>query len=233
MYIDDARLNDTHLEAIGGYLAEAEFYTWLTGFENLMYFLEMKPSEIFEYKSLFYKLGMSRQINEKYGSYSLSNKQRFALIYLFMQNKDYLILDEPMSSLDIDGIKNLKTLLLECKTSGKGILVICNRLEELEDLCDEVVILNDGNIRKIISDAEPEEKYIYQLVFSSVGSRKKAELFINSQFEIASPNTLRVTLKSENEIEEIIKELSTTSLIEVVRQKQSAYDMYMYAGALQ
>jgi ABC-type multidrug transport system ATPase subunit len=106
-------------------------------------------------------------------------------------------------------------------------------LEELEDLCDEVIILNDGNIRKIISDTEPVEKYIYQLVFSSVGSRKKAELFINSQFEIASPNTLRVTLKSENEIEEIIKELSTTSLIEVVRQKKSAYDMYMYAGALQ
>lgn len=71
-------------------------------------------------------------------------QRRVALASVLSVRPEYLILDEPMAGLDIDGILHLKDLLARLKSDGTGILHITHDLESALELSDKIVILEDG-----------------------------------------------------------------------------------------
>ncbi len=89
-------------------------------------------------------------------TYQLSGgeKQRVAIASMLASKPDYLILDEPTSSLDPSGTSRIREVLTNLKSQGMGILCIEHRLEKLRSIADRVLQLADD---EIIAFATPPE----------------------------------------------------------------------------
>lgn len=97
----------------------------------------------------FYEINKIFSIPTKKRFYQLSKgmKMRVALMIAFAQEPEYLILDEPTSGLDpILKNKLLKLLLNEVAERGTTIVISSHHLSELERICDDVVILDKGEV---------------------------------------------------------------------------------------
>jgi ABC-2 type transport system ATP-binding protein len=73
-------------------------------------------------------------------------KQRLAIAQAIMEDKDILILDEPMNGLDVKGIEFFRELFLSLKKEGKTMLMASHNREDIEILCDKVYKMENGCI---------------------------------------------------------------------------------------
>lgn len=81
-----------------------------------------------------------------------------------------LILDEPFSGLDPIGMRDLKDMLKKLRSQGKTIFLNSHILSEMEQICDDVAILNkgellfSGNLQDILKNNKTLEDYFYKLI---------------------------------------------------------------------
>ena len=94
-------------------------------------------------------VGLNPSDKKRVGKFSLGMKQRLALAQAIMENPDIFILDEPMNGLDKDGVKDVRTYLLDLKSKGKTILLASHSSEDIEVLCDTVHEMDKGIIKKL------------------------------------------------------------------------------------
>jgi ABC-type multidrug transport system ATPase subunit len=92
------------------------------------------------------KLKLTDLLNQKIKTLSKGQLQRVGLSNLLISNAKLYILDEPFSGLDPVGMRELKDLMIEWKKEGKGVLINSHMIAEMEQIADEVIILNKGNI---------------------------------------------------------------------------------------
>lgn len=86
-------------------------------------------------------------INKRFYMLSKGTKMRVALMIAFAQCGEYMILDEPTSGLDpILKSKFLKLLKKEVKERNITIIISSHHLNELEKICDDIVIINNGEV---------------------------------------------------------------------------------------
>lgn len=78
--------------------------------------------------------------------YSLGMKQRLAIAQTLMDDKEFLIFDEPMNGLDREGVEHIRKLILEEKNKGKLILLASHNPGDLEQLANRVYYLENGKI---------------------------------------------------------------------------------------
>ncbi len=78
-------------------------------------------------------------------------KRRVTLAKAMMHNPDLLILDEPTAGVDVETRRSLWKFLKELHKNGKTIILTSHYLEEIEELCERVAIIKDGQI--IIDDS--------------------------------------------------------------------------------
>ena len=129
-----------------------EFYG---GFYNL-------SNEVIEERGtkLLEILGLSKSLTKTIREYSLGMRKRLALATALLHEPEILILDEPTSGLDPRGVKALRTLLLDLNKQGLTILLSSHILSEVQELCTDVGIINNGrmirqdSIAKIIETVE-------------------------------------------------------------------------------
>jgi ABC-type multidrug transport system fused ATPase/permease subunit len=89
--------------------------------------------------------GMDYQVGRNGTRLSGGQKQRLGLARAFLADPVFLVLDEPVSSMDTEGENAVKDTLDACRTSDKGLLVITHRAKTLE-FADRIVVLKDGEI---------------------------------------------------------------------------------------
>ena len=82
--------------------------------------------------------------------YSKGMRQRIGLAAL-INDPELVILDEPTSGLDPLGTRWMKDLIVKLRDDGKTIIMCSHRLEDVQDICDRVAILNEGELRKLDS----------------------------------------------------------------------------------
>jgi len=80
------------------------------------------------------------------------NQQKVALAKWLLTNPELLILDEPTHGIDVATKAEIHRLILEWKRRGKTILLISSELEELQKLCDRIVVMRQG---EIVGEFEP------------------------------------------------------------------------------
>ena len=90
-------------------------------------------------------------------------------------------MDEPFSGLDPISVEELKKCILELKYEGKTIIFSSHRMDHVEELCDEIIILNEGetvlqgNLKNIIKNYEINGKTnnsMNDIFIHAVGSNK-------------------------------------------------------------
>ena len=99
------------------------------------------------------KCGLTREQNKKIGALSKGYRQRVGLAQALLHDPKVLILDEPTTGLDPNQIIEIRNLI---KTSSKNKTVIFSThiMQEVQALCDRVIIINKG---EIVADATPAE----------------------------------------------------------------------------
>jgi len=134
-----------------GYVPEeANLYPYLTGQE----YLDMvgtlrgmpdsrKNSRINSLLELF-SLWQHRHVS--LGSYSKGMRQRILLIAALMDNPDLLILDEPLSGLDVTSALIIKNLIQAFSARGKSIFYCSHILEVVEKVCTHLIVLRKGRV---------------------------------------------------------------------------------------
>lgn len=84
--------------------------------------------------------------NKKLKQCSKGNQQKIQLICALMHNPEIVILDEPFSGLDIDNTRLFQKVIGKLKKRNKAILLSSHRFEEIEHLCDTLIVLKHSKV---------------------------------------------------------------------------------------
>lgn len=134
------------LPRVGAIFEAPAFYDYLSGWHNLKSLAAYSGGvsnalieETVEW------VGLSKRIRDRVSTYSHGMRQRLALAQALLPGPDILVLDEPTDGLDPEGIVEFREQLLELRERlGLTVLLSSHLLSEVEQLCDEVVILKGG-----------------------------------------------------------------------------------------
>jgi ABC-2 type transport system ATP-binding protein len=91
--------------------------------------------------------------------YSKGMAQKLGLTASFLSGKDLYVLDEPMSGLDPKARLLVKRHLQACRSEGRTIFFSTHMLSDVDELCDRMGILHDGNLRFVGSPQECRDAY--------------------------------------------------------------------------
>jgi ABC-2 type transport system ATP-binding protein len=95
---------------------------------------------------LIAKVGLSAYGQLKIGRYSRGMVQRLGIAQSLLGDPELLILDEPTSGLDPSGRKEVRDLILSLKAAGNTIFLSSHLLSEVEQICDQAVIIDRGRV---------------------------------------------------------------------------------------
>jgi ABC-2 type transport system ATP-binding protein len=134
-----------------GYVPEeAHVYAHVTVREWLELVAELRnlPHDVRRARipALLDALSMSRHEHATLGSCSKGQRQRTLFAAALLHDPDFLVLDEPLSGLDVDAALSLRALLSALAARGKAILVTSHSLDLVEKTCANVVVLDRGRV---------------------------------------------------------------------------------------
>lgn len=92
------------------------------------------------------RLGVAQLKNKRYCELSTGQKRRLHLALAMIGNPDIVFLDEPTAGLDVEGRVSLHDEIRLMKSQGKTIIMASHDMAEVEELCDRIAILKDGDI---------------------------------------------------------------------------------------
>jgi ABC-2 type transport system ATP-binding protein len=137
------------LARTGAIFEAPRFYDYLSGWRNLeiytSYSARVPAKRIEEAVEI---AGLTGRIHDRVGTYSQGMRQRLGLAQALLPENEVILLDEPTNGLDPEGIHEMRELIQRLNREHGLTVVFCSHLlVEVEQLCDHVVILNQG--RKI------------------------------------------------------------------------------------
>jgi ABC-2 type transport system ATP-binding protein len=135
-----------------GVLIEApSFDLSMSGYKNLVYLYGLnrhaaKNSKKENIADSLQAVDLSDVANKKVKHYSLGMKQRLGLAQAIMEKPDLLILDEPLSGLDITGVSDMRSMLIKMKNKGVTIVMATHNVEDIKVMCDYVYRIVDKKL---------------------------------------------------------------------------------------
>jgi ABC-2 type transport system ATP-binding protein len=135
-----------------GYLPEESYlYRFLNAEETLDFYgrlfnLDPRTREK-RAQELIEKVGLKADRKRNLREYSKGMRQRIGLAQALINDPDLVILDEPTSGLDPLGARWMKDLIANLRTQGKTVIMCSHRLEDVQDICDRIAILNEGELQ--------------------------------------------------------------------------------------
>ena len=135
------------LRRVGAIVETPTFYPYLSGRQNLAYFqgiLGRGTSQ--ELDDLLERVGLADRGNDRFHTYSLGMKQRLGLAYALLGDPELLFLDEPTNGMDPAGMAEIRELIRSLGTEDRTVFLSSHLLNEVEQVCDSVVILSKGKL---------------------------------------------------------------------------------------
>jgi ABC-2 type transport system ATP-binding protein len=135
------------LPATGVLIERPAFLPQFTAKRNLM-ILAMIRNAISEEHIVasLRRFGLDPSDRRTFRKFSLGMKQRLALAAATMENPGLLLLDEPTTALDRDGVNTLREVLGEHRSRGALVVMASHDASEIETLADEIYALSSGRI---------------------------------------------------------------------------------------
>ena len=184
------------LTNIGCIVEKPDFYKYLSAQQNLEIVLRLSgknipPKKIFETLEF---VGLAGREKDKVGGFSHGMKQRLGIAQALIHDPKLIILDEPTTGLDPQGIIDIRNLILKLKNEqNKTILLSSHILSEIELIANRMVIINKG--KTIIQGSVKEllDEDFLEVVFTVDSVEKAREIII-----VDYPNA--ITLIEKNRI---------------------------------
>jgi ABC-type multidrug transport system ATPase subunit len=132
---------------IGALVEKADFYNYLSAYKNLEILSRLSAKDITKKRinEILEIVGLYERKDSKVKTYSHGMKQRLGIAQTLLHNPDLIILDEPTTGLDPQGMKEIRDLIVHlCKEENKTIFLSSHILSEVEQIANRMIIINKG-----------------------------------------------------------------------------------------
>jgi ABC-2 type transport system ATP-binding protein len=166
---------DTIRKRIGVVPQQIALFGNMTAWENYFYIGSLYNLSKIEIRKraaeLLEQLGLSKHADKRINRFSGGMKRRANIIASLLHQPDLLILDEPTAGVDVQSRALIHQFLKAYHQNNKTILYTSHHLDEAEELCEQVVIVDEG---KHIASGSPAE-----LIKTIPNAKKLEEVFIH------------------------------------------------------
>jgi ABC-2 type transport system ATP-binding protein len=132
----------------------------LRALEFIKIFVNKRDFDLEKIGELCDLLGLERiSLNKKIGNLSKGMSQKIGLILSMLENKELIILDEPMSGLDPYARISLMELLKKYKKEGRSVFFSSHIFSDIDGICDRIGVLNNKSIQFIGTPEQFKAKY--------------------------------------------------------------------------
>lgn len=135
-------------QRVVGFALEANFHPGRSGRDHLRVYAPTAGASDDRVDELLELVQLTPAAHRKTGGYSLGMRQRLALATALLGSPDYLVLDEPANGLDPEGIRWLRSFLVDFARTGRVVLVSSHMLGEVQATADDVVVIGRGRLLK-------------------------------------------------------------------------------------
>jgi len=151
------------LKDIGAIIENPAFYNYLSAYKNLEILSRMSGREISSNKIMetLETVGLKERSASKVKTYSHGMKQRLGIAQALLHDPELIILDEPTTGLDPQGMKEIRDLInYLCKEKNKTIFLSSHILYEVEQVANRMIIINkgktvvEGKVQELLDSAE-------------------------------------------------------------------------------
>jgi ABC-2 type transport system ATP-binding protein len=137
-----------------GYLPEESYlYRFLTAEETLDFYGRLFDMSGADRKrrvnDLIQLVGLSGARHRQLREYSKGMARRVGLAQALINDPDLILLDEPTTGLDPIGTREMKDLIMALRDQGKTVLLCSHQLADVQDVCDRVAILHQGELKEL------------------------------------------------------------------------------------
>ena len=132
---------------------ESNVYTELTAWDNLMFTAQLyrvpRAERAARARDLLETFGLWEKRDVKAGDYSKGMRRRLSIGMAIIHKPSLLFLDEPTPGLDAQSARAIRDLIRQMNAEGTTIFLTTHQIEEANQLCDRVAIINHGQIAAI------------------------------------------------------------------------------------
>jgi ABC-2 type transport system ATP-binding protein len=200
-------LKESHTNRIGYMPEERGLYKTMKVYEHLIYLARLKDLSATDAQQKvnhwLEKLDIMSWKEKKIEELSKGMAQKVQFIATVIHDPELLILDEPFSGLDPINAKIIEDEIYNLKQQGKTIIFSTHRMEQVEEICDEIVLIDKGH--KILSGAVAELKQRYkENKYHILYDGELANGFA-TQFDVLSSEPNQAIVKAKSSTNEILK----------------------------
>ncbi len=127
------------------------FFPKITGEEYLRLMCNARGIKIDDFSS---RNIFDLPLNQYAMSYSTGMKKKLAILAILLQENDYFIFDEPFNGVDIQSNIVITEILLKLKEMNKTVLISSHIFSTLNDTCDKIHLIQDGEIKRSVEKNE-------------------------------------------------------------------------------
>lgn len=207
--LNNNNITNATLSSIGYLPEERGLYKKMKVGEQLIYLARLKdlsPKEAREKVSFWMeKLGIASWWTKKIEELSKGMQQKVQFIAAVVHSPKLLILDEPFTGLDPINSNQLQNEIFELRDKGTTIVLSTHRMEQVEEICEHIVLINKGRVilsGGVKSLQEQFKKNEFKIIFTG-----SCELHEDAPFETLSVmnGTMIVRLKENKTSNDILK----------------------------
>src|SRR6266436_3616979 len=153
LVLDEPAINVKKNERIGYLPEESYLYRFLNAEETLDFYGRLfdMPASVRKQRTadLIEMVGLGWAKRRQLKEYSKGMARRIGLAQALINDPELILLDEPTSGLDPIGTREMKDLILKLKAQGKTVLMSSHLLADVQDVCDRIAILHQGELKEL------------------------------------------------------------------------------------
>ncbi|MCP4421321.1 MAG: ABC transporter ATP-binding protein [Chloroflexi bacterium] len=222
------------MRRVGALVEGAAFYDFLTGRKNLEIFARTgdcyDPARI---HSLLTQVGMADRADRKVQGYSTGMKQRLGLAAALLNDPDLVILDEPTNGLDPAGIQDVRLFIRNLvENEGKTIFLSSHLLSEVEQVCDQVGIIDNG---RLVQTGNVAELLSTQAIIRlEAAPQDRALTLLQTNWTVTKNGRWLQIQAGREEVPTIVQQLvsADVQIFQVKLQQQSLEELFLAATAV-
>ena len=227
---DVSRHRRQALRKVGAIFETPVFYDYLSGWRNLQILSHYTgPTPPQRIRQVIDWVGLTGRERTKVKTYSHGMRARLAIAQALLPEPELLILDEPSDGLDPEGIHEIRQTIRRLHQElGLTILLSSHLLNEVEQLCTRICVMNQG--RKVFEGSLADTKHAHQWVRLRVNDfRRAAGLLQREKLIEATRDDGLVALAPEVGTEVIVKRLveEGIAVYEIARPEQTLETFYL------
>src|SRR4051812_14866509 len=186
-----------HVQHIGYMPEERGLYKKMKIGEQALYLAQLKglgKAEAMEkIKQWFVKFQMESWWNKKVEDLSKGMGQKLQFVTTVLHEPKLIILDEPFSGLDPVNSNLIKDQIYQLAKNGSSIIFSTHRMEQVEEICDHIILVNKG--QKIVDGTVKEVKQRYKENLYSISVDQAPAVIQSPYFEVIGHNEDKMIVK--------------------------------------